>query len=394
MGKSTTSLATPLRQQIERLAALGPAEAPVLSLYLDLRADQHGRDSYSTFLKKTFHERSRALSSDLRRSFDRDVERINGYLEEQVSPSANGLAVFTCSDHDFFEAVQLDALTQGHWLFIGSVPHLYPLARVIDQFPRYAALLANTNSARLFVFSLGASEGEQQVTNTKTKRTAVGGWSQARYQRHVENFHLHHLKEAADVLDRVVRHQELDRIVVSCDDSTRSTLLAQLPKHLHDKIVNTVHLGMTTPAHEVLAQTHQAVRAQDATVDAERVKTMLDARQARGPAVAGPGETMDALAKQQVEELLITASPGSVGDSFALASVPVSRHVHLDTSQPSDGIDPRRLALADELVAHAYRRGARVRFVEDPNLLAKVGGVGALLRFSIEPAGTRTAGSR
>ena len=44
MSKSTSALATPLREQLERLAAFEPSEIPVISLYLDVRADQHGRD--------------------------------------------------------------------------------------------------------------------------------------------------------------------------------------------------------------------------------------------------------------------------------------------------------------------------------------------------------------
>ena len=42
MPKSTTALATPLREQLDRLAAFEPTSWPVLSLYLDLRADQQG----------------------------------------------------------------------------------------------------------------------------------------------------------------------------------------------------------------------------------------------------------------------------------------------------------------------------------------------------------------
>ena len=38
MPKTTTSLATPLREQLDRLAAFTPTPMPVLSLYLDLRS--------------------------------------------------------------------------------------------------------------------------------------------------------------------------------------------------------------------------------------------------------------------------------------------------------------------------------------------------------------------
>ena len=69
-----------------------------------------------------------------------------------------------------------------------SVP--YPLARLDDEHPRYAALLVDTNSARIFVFGTGQLLDEVDVQSPKTKHIKSGGWSQARFQRHVENVHL------------------------------------------------------------------------------------------------------------------------------------------------------------------------------------------------------------
>ncbi len=53
------------------------------------------------------------------------------------------------------------------------------------------------------------------------------------------------------------------------------------------------------------------------------------------------------------------------------------------TSAPQGTPDENRLKLSDELVTRAHQTAARVRFIEDPDLLADVGGVGALLRFRI-----------
>jgi peptide chain release factor subunit 1 len=385
MAKSTIALATPLREQLDRLAAFEPIDnAPVLSLYLDMRPDQHGRDNYTTFLRKTFAERSRTLQGEARKSFEHDAERITGYLDQQLRKSANGLAIFACAARDeFFEAVQLDASTDGHWLFIGSVPHLYPLARVNDQFPRYAALLVNTNSARLFVFGLGATELTRQVVSPKTRRTMMGGWSQARYQRHVENFHLHHMKEVVDVLDRVVRKESIGRIVIACDDTARATLFEQLPGHLKNLVVDTMALDINTPEHQVLSDTLAVMREHDAHTDADRVAAMLDAWRAHGLAVAGPEETLQALAQGQVEELLITAVPDLIRNTSVLPPDAAPGPLDVDTSAPATGLDQDRLKLSGELVARAQRTSARIRFIEDPALLARVGGVGAILRFRI-----------
>jgi peptide subunit release factor 1 (eRF1) len=385
MAKSTSALETPLREQLDRLAAFEPIDKPVLSLYLDMRPDEHGsRGRYENFLRKVFPERSRGLTGEARKSFDRDVERITTYLAEELQPSANGVAIVACSAaNNFFEALQLGVPLDHSWLFVGSVPHLYPLARLNDQYPRYAALLLDTNSARLFVFGLGAAEARHEVRNVKTRKTSMGGWAQARYQRHIANFHLHHVKEVVDILDRVVRDESIGTIVVSCDPATLPTLMEQMPKHLAEKVVDVVHLDINTPEHQVLTETLEAMREQDAKTDGERVERLLNAWRSGGLGVVGPEDTLDALAKGQVEELIITATPELVRRAARLPVELRASTIDVDTSAGNANIDPQQIQFADELVTRAQQQSARIRFIEDRALLADVGGVGAILRFRI-----------
>jgi peptide subunit release factor 1 (eRF1) len=383
MEKTTTALATPLREQLDRLAAVEPTEWPVLSLYLDMRPDQHGRDNYDTFLRKTFLDRIRTFKGEARKSFERDADRIRQYLAD-LPRSTTGLAVFACAAcGNFFEAIQLDAPVDQHWLFIGSVPHLYPLAKLNDQYPRYAAVLLDTNSARLFVFGLGTAEKTQQVANTKTRKTSMGGWSQSRYQRRAENFHLQHMKEVVGELDRLVREEQLTRIVVACDQVAKPIFMEQLPRHLADKLVDVMALDIRAPEHQVLSETLEALRQADAQTDAEHVEAMLGAWRAGGLGVVGPEDTLKALSMRQVEELLITASPDLLRRVKTLPEGTAPGPVEVDTSAPRPRMDADRLKLADELVTKAQQNSARIRFIEDPTLLDDVGGVGALLRFKI-----------
>ena len=383
MTKSTTGLETPLRDQLDRLAAFEPTDSPVLSLYLDMRPNENGRRTSDPFLRKVFNERPQALKGDARKSFEQDAHRIREYLEADVRKSADGLALFACSATAFFESVQLDVPLDAHWLFVGSVPHLYPLMRLNDQFPRYAALVADTNSARLYVFGLGARETEREVKNVKTRRTTMGGWSQPRYQRHIENFHLQHIKEVVDVLDRTVRAESLNHIVLACDAVTKPLLTDQMPKHLAEKVIDVAALDIKTPEHEVLRETLEILRERDADTDAAQVQRMLDAWNANGLAVVGPEDTLRALQMGQVEELLITATPTDLRRPVEVTSDMASAPVDIDTTAPNNHDESDRHRLADHFVVHAHNSGARVRFVEDPNLLAAVGGVGALLRFRI-----------
>src|ERR1044072_2312046 len=209
-----------LINHLDELAAFEPTGYPFISLYLNLQPDQHGRDNFESFVRKEFKTKAKSLPADSLElmSFKRDTARIESYLRNDVRPSANGLAIFASAGaNDYFKAVQLSAPLKRHNLHVNERPHLYPLARVIDQYPRYVAVLGDSNSARLFVFGVGNILGKEEMQRAKLSRTQIGGWSEIRYQRHMDNFHLQHAKEIAEVLDRVVREEAIEHIILAGD---------------------------------------------------------------------------------------------------------------------------------------------------------------------------------
>jgi len=360
---------TTLMDDLDELAAFEPNGFPFISLYLNLQPDQHGRDHFMPFVRKEFAERAKAFPKNSLElaSFKLAVTRIMSYLRNDVRPSANGLAIFACAGADvYFETVQLDAPIPQHRLHISDRPHLYPLARVIDQHPRYVALLADTNTARLFVFDLGKVLSSREVHHPKLSRTQVAGWSQMRYQRHIENSYQHHAREVVDMLDRVVREEAAKHIILAGDEVIMPLLREHLPQHLEKKVIDILRLDIRTPEHEVLKETMEALREHNLQSDAEKVRVLLDDYRAGGLAVVGFQDTSRALEHGQVDELLLSAS---------------AREIHIDNGS-FDGGAPHLLA-ADLLVTRARNTGAHVTFIEDPALLADIGGVGALLRYQL-----------
>ena len=254
----------------------------------------------------------RTVSPRNRRSGKASTRTPNGFantsnLKSLRRPTA--WPIFASAGSEVFEAIPLEAPFENHSLFIDSVPHLYPLAKLIDTYPRYAAVMLDTNKARIFVFG-GQEERQEQIVGEKTRRTSKGGWSQARYQRRADNFHMLHIKEVVDTLDKIVREDNIDRIVVAGADVAMPILREQLPKHLADKIVE---IG----AHEdgesgsFVERTMAALREKDAETDAEKVQELMDAWQSGGLGVAGPEATLSAFQLGQVDELIITAYAGA-----------------------------------------------------------------------------------
>ena len=381
-----------LTEQLDRLAGFEPAPYPVVSLYLDTRPNQHGRDQYQAFTRKELKARSRTYppNSPERESLDKDIERITRFLDVEVDPSANCVAIFACSAGELFETIQSGGVVPQHALHIGDRPHLYPLARLESQSPRYAAVVTDTNTAHILVISAGELVTDREVNNVKTRRTSQGGWSQARYQRHLENFHLQHVKDVVDALDRVVRGEEITHILISCDEVTLPLLREQLPKRLAEKVVDHIRVEAHAAAAEVLKASMEAMDKINAKTDREKADAAIGAYRAGGLGVVGPEDTLVALIKGQVDELLITADmqrmrPVPVGTAVgrgkeATVSEPVLESV--SAGEPAGAL-PETVRLADDLVAKAKQTGARITFIEDPELLSEHGGVAALLRFKI-----------
>jgi peptide chain release factor subunit 1 len=380
--------------QLDRLAAFEPAPYPVVSLYLNTQPGQTGRDQYQTFVRKEFSARSRTYPphSPERECLAQDLERISKYLGTELEPSANGVAIFACSAGELFEAIQLTVpIVEQHGLYIGDRPHLYPLARVESLYPRYAVVLANTNTARILVVSTGEVVTDKEITGTRTRRTTQGGWSQARFQRHIENFHLQHAKEVIDALDRIVQAENIENIVIAGDEVIVPLLRDQMPKQLAERIVDHIRVDKDGSLDDVVKTSLEAMQRVREQTEREKVEAAVGGYRAGGLGVVGPEETLDALIKGQVDELLVTVDLNelqalSVGNSEAA--------VANDTTLEEPMVEPlaageaaqassETVRLADELVAKATQTSARITFVQDPDLLAAYGGVAALLRFRI-----------
>ncbi len=380
----TSDVTGTLDEHLERLLAFEPTPLPVLSLYLNTQPDQHGRDpAVKAYLEREFKSLARTwpASSPERQSFDRDVERILAFLDDKVDAAANGIAIFACwGAGEFFDAIQLNAPIDENRVYVYHQPHLYHLMRLDDEYPRYAVLVTDANSARIFVFGLGQTIESEDVKGKKVHRVKVGGWSQARYQRRVNQAHQQHAKEVIDRLEQIVREDNIRHVILAGDPAMAPVLQEQMPKQLSDMLVDVMKIDVKAPEQEVLAATLDKMREQSSKTDTEQVERLLQEYRAHGLAIVGPHETLEALANGQVDELLISATLEQARpereqvDAILAPEIPDSRG-------GTDTDEPRQASLPDLLVTKAKLTDAKVSFIDDGGLLEPVGGVGAFLRW-------------
>lgn len=375
--------ATTPQELMDTVLAFDAVPAPVISLYLDARVNEVGKRNFMPFVRKQLSERVKSypVNSDERASIEEDFVRIMRYLEDGVREPTQGVAMFACSAlDDYFQVGQFEANFERNRLVVSERPHVYPLARLIDQYRRYAVVLADTNRAQIFVFAAGRAVDQDEIENVKTKHTSVGGWSQARYQRHEENYHLHHAKEVVDALERTMRDEQIEHVILAGDEAVVIPILReQMSKELDEKVIDVLSLGIDTPEHELLEESLTAFRRHDSLTDMQKVERLLGEFRGDNLAVAGVPDTLAALSNGQVEELLIVAA----ADGLKFDEEEVRKVLEIyGADDIAETLDAR--AVADELIRRANQMSAALTtFIEDGTRLEQLGGVGALLRYRI-----------
>jgi hypothetical protein len=268
-----------LTGQIETLAAFAPTGLPVISLYLNTQSGGHERDKFAPCVKKELRTRAKTFEpeSAAQASFVRDVNRIEKYLADELRPATNGLALFACAGAgNFFEKLPLNAPLERHEVYAGHRPHRNTLALVNKEFPRCAAVVADTDTARLFVFGLCSTISEERIRSTKLNRTQTDGWPLARYQRRMDNYRQQHAKEVLEVLDRVVRHEEIQYIVFAGDEVAIPLLKKRLSPFLAAKVIDVLRLDIRAPERQVLEAALATMRRQVATDDSALVEQTIE----------------------------------------------------------------------------------------------------------------------
>jgi hypothetical protein len=345
---------------LRRLAEFEPAQVPVLSIYLDLRpeatGEAPGRRSGLVALKDRLRELEKTLPlrGEEIESFRADVTLIDLYFEEEYPRSAAGVAIFACSARDLFEVVE-SGVPFANQISAGPTPDLFQLARLLDEQETAVVALVDSNTARLFVTRAGTLEerGGPDDDSVHYQKRSMGGWSQARYQRHIDKHRTDFAGEVADAIERLIDEEDAVRLILAGDEVAVTPLRDALSQQALDLLHEPIRLDIRTSRDDVqreVAPVLAQIEAEEARAAADR---LIDAVRADGLGVVGLERTRTALEHGQVDELLLA---------------------------PDGEIDE---ATRNDLVRLAALTGAIVEVVADHPDLQALGGVGALLRYRI-----------
>jgi peptide subunit release factor 1 (eRF1) len=387
-----------ITELIERLGSTEPDGHPFFSIYINAEAGQNGRDTYPIWLKTQLSDEEQKFKEDegeLAR-FSKVKDRINSFVETEADAGANGIAIFAgLGDSEFFDAVQLDVPFPESTFHSIDRPHIFPLARAVYENPRYAVLWADTNKAEIYIFGgetrirsdVDLDSNVATIENDATSGTSAGGWSQQRFQRRRENFHMQHAKEVVAELEELMKKVEVDHLVICGDEETILPVLKpELSKPLQEKLIGTLSMSQYDSANEIYEKTQELVGTERAVREQKKIDQLNDAAKSSAKmGTLGVEDTLAALANGQVEELIMASNLDSIEFSKKKVKKIIKAYEPGDETAPADAASAinDEVSIADQLVIRAINTAARITFLKDGNLLEKEGGVGAILRFSM-----------
>ena len=368
---------------IRSLASFKGEDAPVTSVYLDVDGGRHVRfqdvvRSAELLLKEALHKH------DGHPSVTADLQRVQELVRGGIDRSrTRGLAVFSCSAHDFWRVVELPVAVRDQ-VVVNHTPYVRQLEVVVDEYERFGLLLADRKRARVFVYELGEVIESTELLDALGRGDDEGDHSvrRERVKDHEDALVHQHLRHAADAAFRVFQDRGFERLIIGAPEEIANELRSMLHPYLQERVeahCNNISVGASV---EEIRAAALAVEAEvERRKEAELVARLRDAAGAGRRGVLGIEATLRALVERRVDTLVVShgyTHPGwrcpSCDHVCAKAGV---GHVCPVCEAVMHAVDD----VVEEAVEDALNQSCEVEICVGNADLDVLGSIGAILRY-------------
>jgi len=318
------------------------------------------------------------LTHEQRLALKNDFERIARWFDEEFDrEGAQGLAVFAAGLDNFWSTMALpeavpDRSKIGHDFFLA------PLVPVVARADGTIVAVVGREQGHLYRLEAGRLREIGDYSDETPGRHDQGGWSQARYQRHIEKLVQEHVKDVAEVLDRNRRRLHVPKIVLVCSEEMRSEFTEALSADAREAVVGWAPAEAHAGPAQLLDVVTPVLDGAEAKDEAEVLARWREEAGRQGRASSGWEATLEAASDGRVELLLFQEGV----DHRAYRCPACGRASSSGGSCPLDGTALEETDAGLDLAVHqTLAHGGTVEVIRAHEDLAPVGGLAALLRF-------------
>lgn len=342
-----------LRRHLAALAGLPETEAPVLSVFLDLRRPM---DSLRSSFQMWASGVRGAVPKGARGAFDAARAEMGVVFSQEWPESVRSVAAYVrTGDAPLLLVMPFHATMETHFQVSGT-PAIFPLVQLKDRFHRFVAVICTEESSRIFEITLGSITEQILATKAEPQRRVGREWTREHYHQRKRENDRRFVKEQIEIIQNLMARRGHNHLILAGHPRCVAALRGELPKELEGRVADTVF---------------QAPNGQDCSLVLEQ-------------AVAAFIEAEEHESRGVVERLHQEICRGGL----AVVGVERVREV-MRMGAASELVISENLAIADreELVRLATSLDLAVEVCENDEVLDDHGGVGCLLRYRVDYPG-------
>ena len=372
--------------ELRELAGFKAARGCAISVYLDLDASVAPTPGdAATRLNSLLDEAGKSdaanrgdFSHEQRESVKADFERIRRYFEGEFSrEGARGLAIFCDSLDNVWRPLPLTQSVADR-VKVGRRLYLAPLVALVGRGEGALVVSVSREQGRFYRLRAGRLEELADHFDEQPRRHDQGGWSQARFQRHIEALVEEHLRTVAAELDRQVRRLRGVQVVVITHEETWAEFSGLVSAETRNAIVGHATAEAHAGPPELLAAATPVLERWRTEQEKETVARWQEEAGRDARASAGWRGTLEAASDGRVELLLVDHA----ADRPAWECPSCGRVAAEGGKCPLDGTEMEEQADGLDLAVHqTLLHGGTVWSLRESEVLGPVEGIAALLRY-------------
>ncbi|MCK4234041.1 hypothetical protein KAU34_12005 [candidate division WOR-3 bacterium] len=368
-------------KQIEELMKISSEKYPISSFYLGIAPVFLIQKKYRVLAKDLIKEGTSDLSrfSEEQREFtEKDVKKILNFINYEFDEKSRGLAIFSSIGIKLWQVYQFPRRIKGRFV-IDTDPYTRPLVRFFDENEKFFVSFVDNRKARFFSSYTGIVNEREEISEEIHGRHKKGGWSQARFQRHIKNQTLKHLNNVSDVLYEIYKREKFDHLILGGSQKARANFKNIMHSSLQKITVGEIEGGLDDPILDLKESIQKIIDSFENKQSKKYLKTLFDKLGQKHLAVNGLEQTVAMLNQARIHTLIVKENFTNPGYKCIGCETPYTKEIKKCSLCNKKII--KVPDVIDEIIEKTWELNGEVKFIKKSKELDDLGGIAALLRW-------------
>jgi len=374
------------QEQVENLSKFQSEDFFTTSFYLNSDKSQMRKKEIALSLKNLLSQSKsevEQMDTDKKKkdSLYKDLNKIDRFCSQNLSSNNfSGLAIFSCSNQDFWEFFNLPSSPPNRIIFDKN-PYVRPLSVILDEHHRIFALTLDRKEAKwydIFMGEISLLHSHREDVPSKVKEGGWEGYESKRIERHVAT-HVHdNLKKIAQTTFKLFKQNHFDWIFLGCREKYCSDFEDLLHPYIKGKIKGRLKAAPNDSQATLLKESLELEKKLKKQEEDEIILWLISELEKGRLATSGLKQTLRSLNQSEVQTLVVTRNFSQPG-----RKCPKCHFLFVDELKcPScQRKTDKALDIIDEAVEAALNKNCQVKHVTPPSKLNRYGKIGAFLRY-------------